>query len=165
MRSIGIIWHPAMVIESYKTCSYLGGGKNEHFSYFHSSCQLGLNRDNKIKTRLKIFSNAFLEYLNFIQLSLIVQSYKLRVLRWASNFWSDLGITTMSNSFKGGNWSCFSFSWLVIARSSCFLAFWVTNMTTRTQMNNWQLKTINPTLAAFASPNTCNVKKKKSLLK
>ena len=39
LTSIGLIWHPAKLIESYKKCY----AKDEHSSCFHSSCQWGLN--------------------------------------------------------------------------------------------------------------------------
>jgi len=98
--------------------------------------------------------------------------YKLKVFRCCSIFWSDFGITTISNLLLEGKlsfWPRVTFSrsnsgllWLeellvLIARSSCFLAFWVTNMTTMTQKNNWQLRTMSPTLAACASPNTSSM--------
>ena len=41
LPSIGLIWHPAKLFESYKKMP-LGGAKDEHFSCFHSSCQWGL---------------------------------------------------------------------------------------------------------------------------
>ena len=41
LTSIGLIWNPTKLIESYEKMS-IGGSKAEHFSCFHSSCQLGL---------------------------------------------------------------------------------------------------------------------------
>ena len=41
MTLIGLIWLPAKLIESYEKM-LLGGAKVDHFSCFHSSCQLGL---------------------------------------------------------------------------------------------------------------------------
>ena len=40
MTSIGLIRHHEKLILSYKK-NALGGAKDEHFSCFHSSCQLG----------------------------------------------------------------------------------------------------------------------------
>ena len=41
LTSIGLIWDPNKFIESDKKVP-LDGAKDEHFSYFYSSCQLGL---------------------------------------------------------------------------------------------------------------------------
>ena len=43
LTSIGLFWHSAKLIESYKKMTQ-GGAKDEHFSCFHSSRQLGLIR-------------------------------------------------------------------------------------------------------------------------
>jgi hypothetical protein len=40
LTSIGLILHIVKLIESYKKMT-LGGTKDEHFSCFHRSCQLG----------------------------------------------------------------------------------------------------------------------------
>ena len=48
-RKLTSIWHPAKLIQSYKKIP-LGGGKDEHFSCLHISCQWVLNSlfDHKI---------------------------------------------------------------------------------------------------------------------
>ena len=41
LRSIGLFWHSAQFIESFKSCPYLGWVKDGHFSFIQKSCQLG----------------------------------------------------------------------------------------------------------------------------
>ena len=41
LTSIGLFWHSAQFIESFKSCPYLGWVKDGHFSFIQKSCQLG----------------------------------------------------------------------------------------------------------------------------